>query len=93
MKNKVKKRFLFFLCLAAGLMIIALLAPYLVPNDPYETNPLVLKAPPCAKYPFGTDKFGRCILSRVLMGAQTSIFCAVLLVLITFLVGTLLGVL
>ena len=57
MKNKVKKRFLFFLCLAVGLMIIALLAPYLVPNDPYETNPLVLKAPPCAKYPFGTDKF------------------------------------
>ena len=48
---------------------------------------------PCAEYPFGTDRYGRCICSRVLMGARTSIFSAVTLVAVTFLVGSMLGML
>lgn len=39
----------------------------------------------------GTDRYGRCICSRVLMGARTSIFSAVSLVMITFVAGTVLG--
>lgn len=93
MRKRVKIRFFVFLILASLLVLTAVLAPFLVPNDPYATNPLALKAPPCAQYPFGTDKLGRCILSRVLMGARTSVFCAAAVVAGTFLVGTVLGIL
>jgi peptide/nickel transport system permease protein len=60
--------------LALLLLGISLLAPYLTPNDPYETNAAFKKAVPDQQYPLGTDKLGRCILPKVLMGARISIF-------------------
>ena len=93
MRKKTRRRFYIFLTMAAVLMVLAIFAPYLCPNDPYTTNPLIMKKAPCREFPFGTDKLGRCVLSRVLMGARTSIFCSIILVLITFLVGTILGIL
>lgn len=89
----LKTRVLLFLILALLLMAVSLLAPYLAPNDPNATNSAAMSAPPSAQYPFGTDKLGRCVLSRVLMGARTSIFSAVALVAASFLAGTALGVL
>ena len=88
-----RRRLRLFLFLAGLLMLISLLAPLLCPNDPYATSSLAMNRPPCAEYPFGTDRYGRCICSRVLMGARTSIFSAVALVGVTFAVGTLLGML
>lgn len=93
MRTKVKRRFFVFLALAAALILLGLFAQYLAPNDPYKTDPTIMKIPPCKEYPFGTDKLGRCVFSRVLMGARTSIFCSIVLVLITFVVGTVLGIL
>jgi peptide/nickel transport system permease protein len=84
---------LLFLILAGLLMLVSLLAPLLCPNDPNATSSLAMNRPPCAEYPFGTDRYGRCICSRVLMGARTSIFSAVALVGVTFAVGTALGML
>ena len=89
----LKTRVLVLLILALLLMAVSLLAPYLAPNDPNATNCAAMSAPPSAQYPFGTDKLGRCVLSRVLMGARTSIFSAVALVAASFLAGTALGVL
>lgn len=89
----LKTRVLVLLILALLLMAVSLLAPYLAPNDPNATNSAAMSAPPSAQYPFGTDKLGRCVLSRVLMGARTSIFSAVALVAASFLAGTALGVL
>lgn len=91
--HALKTRVLVFLILALLLMAVSLLAPYLAPNDPNATNSAAMSAPPSAQYPFGTDKLGRCVLSRVLMGARTSIFSAVALVAVSFLAGTALGVL
>ena len=99
MKNTFKpaagtrRRLKLFLVLAGLLMLVSLLAPLLCPNDPNATSSLAMNKPPCAEYPFGTDRYGRCICSRVLMGARTSIFSAVALVGITFAVGTMLGML
>lgn len=92
MRKKVKRRFFLFLALAALLVLFAVIAPYFAPNDPYATNPAAMKAAPCAQYPFGTDKLGRCIFSRVLAGARISIFSAVFLVAVTFLIGTVIGI-
>lgn len=72
-------------------MLIGLLAPLIVPNDPNATNAANMNASPSAKYLFGTDRYGRCVFSRVLMGARTSIFSAVVLVAVTFVIGTVLG--
>lgn len=90
--DKVKKRFIFFSIFSLILVIFSLIAPLLVPNDPYETNVLMAKLAPCGEFPLGTDSMGRCVLSRILIGAKTSIFSALLLVFITFLFGTVVGI-
>jgi len=94
-KKSVKKaaRLRFFLILAGGLMVLSLFAPFFCPNDPYATSSEVMNQAPNWQFPMGTDRYGRCICSRVLMGARTSIFSAIALVAITFLIGTTLGLL
>ena len=99
MKKRVKtashlrRRLIVFLVLAGILVLMSLIAPLLCPNDPYATSSAYMNRAPCAQFPFGTDRYGRCICSRVLMGARTSIFSAVALVGMTFFVGTVLGLL
>ena len=88
-----KKKLIFFLILAGLLLLLGIFAPMLTPNDPDATTSEHMNEAPSAEYPFGTDRYGRCICSRVMMGARTSIFSAVALVVITFVVGTLLGML
>ncbi|MBO7701216.1 MAG: ABC transporter permease [Eubacteriaceae bacterium] len=92
-RSKAKKRFWFFLVLSLLLVLMSVFAPKLTPNDPNATSAANMNKPPSREYPFGTDRYGRCICSRVMMGARTSIFSAVTLVVITFLVGTALGML
>ena len=99
MKKRIKtaahlrRRLIVFLILAGILVAISLIAPLICPNDPNETSAANMNKAPCAEYPFGTDRYGRCICSRVLMGARTSIFSAVALVGLTFIFGTVLGLL
>lgn len=91
--DRIRRRVILFLSLAIILTVISLLAPYFVPNDPYATNASMIKAAPSLAYPFGTDELGRCIFSRVMVGAWTSISSALLLVLATMAFGTVCGVL
>ena len=74
------------------LILIAIFAKFLVPHDPNATSALMIRRAPSAEYPFGTDSFGRCVLSRVLSGARTTIFATCFLVAVTFAVGTVLGI-
>ncbi len=91
--SRVRARLIFFLVLAGLLVAVSLLAPLLCPNDPNATNAAAMNCAPCAAYPFGADRYGRCICSRVLMGARTSVFSAASLVGIAFVAGTALGML
>ncbi|MEA4965034.1 MAG: ABC transporter permease [Oscillospiraceae bacterium] len=92
-RGAMKRRVWVFLVLALLLVALAIVAPALAPNDPNQTNSDFMKVAPCAQFPFGTDKLGRCVLSRVLMGARTSVFSALILVAVSFAFGTALGVL
>ncbi len=92
-KNSLRLQVRLFLCLALALTLVSLLAPWLTPNDPYATNALSLNKAPSSQFPMGTDRFGRCVFSRVLMGARTSIFSASFLVVTVFVIGTVLGLL
>ena len=88
-----RARLTVFLILAGLLVLLGVFAPLLTPNDPSATSAFHMNEAPSPAFPFGTDRYGRCICSRVIMGARTSIFSAVTLVAVTFLFGTVLGML
>lgn len=76
-------------------IIAALFAPWLTPKDPVKTAlTLRLKAPGVvAGYVLGTDKVGRDVASRVIIGARTALTVAFASTIISLLIGTLLGLL
>ena len=76
-----------------ALFLVAVFAPLLAPNDPYKTNILKQLAPPDSEFPLGTDELGRCILSRILYGARTSLFASTFVVIAVFIFGSALGTL
>ena len=92
-RRRAKLRLTVFLILAGALVLFSILAPLLTPNDPDATSAVNMNKAPGGQFPFGTDRYGRCICSRVMMGARTSIFSAVALVAITFVFGTAVGML
>ena len=92
-RKRAKIRLIVFLILAGLLVLFGIFAPLLTPNDPDATSSANMNKAPSAEFPLGTDRYGRCICSRVMMGARTSIFSAVALVGITFVFGTALGML
>ncbi len=92
-REQLRRRMLILLGLAGFLCVFALVAPYLTPNDPNLPNAAYMNAAPCKEFPLGADRYGRCVLSRVMIGARTSIFSAVALVFLTFVAGSLLGML
>ncbi len=87
-KNKLA---MFGLGLVIFMVLVAVFAPLLAPY-PYDEHHLAdsLLAP-CAQYPFGTDKFGRCILSRVIYGARTSLLVGFAAVTISAVIGGCIG--
>lgn len=92
MNRTVRRKLIFFSALAAALVLAAVFSRQLCPYDPsYQNYDAVLEAPSRA-HPFGTDQFGRDMLSRVLAGAATSIFSALVLVGIISVAGTAIGV-
>lgn len=73
--------------------LVGIFAPFIAPNDPYETDILNKFAGFSAEYPFGTDNLGRCILSRMIYGIRPTLGLAVLTMLGTIGLGALMGLL
>ncbi len=91
-KVYTKQKFIIFASLALLLILIAVFAEYLVPYDPYAQDLNQVLQPPGNGHLLGTDRYGRDMFSRVLMGAQTTILSALVLVMIITVVGTLIGI-
>ena len=91
-KNHIKGKLIFFLALAVILLLVALFAKYICPYDPYAQDLMMAQKPPCLAHPLGTDRYGRDMLSRVIIGSTTSIFATLLLVAIITVVGTAIGI-
>ncbi len=70
---------------------IALLADLLAPFDPLKSNFRYRLGAPNAIHWFGTDNFGRDVLSRVLHGSRVSLLIGLLVVTLTGVFGTLIG--
>ncbi len=77
---------------AAGILIlIAIFAPFLTPYDPYLQDVEGALTPPDSQNLLGTDRYGRDVLSRVIMGSQTTLCAAILLLLTISIFGTFVG--
>lgn len=90
--DSVKIRLIVLTVLAALLLLTALCAEYICPYDPYEQNLLLAKQPPGPEHLLGTDRYGRDMFSRILTGGTTSIFSTLILVSITTVTGTFVGI-
>ncbi|KJL32308.1 ABC transporter permease [Microbacterium azadirachtae] len=66
--------------------VSALLGPWIAPYDPYQLSGEVNGAS-SIDHLFGTDDLGRDILSRVLAGAQASVFAPIAVVILSTLFG------
>ncbi|MFL6839170.1 MAG: ABC transporter permease [Bradyrhizobium sp.] len=77
--------------LCAIILAGALLAPWLSPRDPLEQNILDRLAGPGSDYLFGTDQFGRDVLSRLLWGARISLLVSFLSISSAVVVGGAIG--
>jgi peptide/nickel transport system permease protein len=83
--------------LVAGVLIVgfwaacALVGDRLVPFDPYADDLMTALAPPSAEHWFGTDRLGRDVFSRVVVGARDILAVAPLATLLGGVLGTLLG--
>ena len=91
-RDTVKIRLIIFGTLAVLLLIGSIFCEHLTPYDPYLQDLMNTKAAPSAEHLFGTDRYGRDMLSRVIVGSRTSIFSTLLLVAIITAVGTVIGV-
>ncbi|SEL91113.1 peptide/nickel transport system permease protein [Xaviernesmea oryzae] len=74
-------------------VLIALLAPVIAPYDPIFQDAAARLQPPSFVHLFGTDNFGRDILSRVLHGARIDLQIALIGVAFPFVIGTVIGAL
>lgn len=74
-----------------GVVVIGVLAPFLAPYHPEKPFYDVILQPPSLKHWLGTDAIGRDVLSRLIHGVRVTLSVSALAVLITFIVGTLTG--
>lgn len=79
------------LCFILFWVIMAVLAPVIAPYEPNLLDYTVKEKAPYAAHLLGTDQYGRDILTRVLYGARISMWCGVISVGISLVIGTVLG--
>ncbi|HEY7748522.1 MAG TPA: ABC transporter permease [Aestuariivirgaceae bacterium] len=79
------------LTVVAGFALLAVCAEFIAPYDPiiHETSNKL--APPSLSHPFGTDNFGRDVLSRVIWGTRIDLQMGLLGVIFPFMIGTVVG--
>ena len=80
------------LTLIAALVLIAALTPPLFGLDPYKMHPSGVLQAPSLRFPFGTDTYGRNVLSRVVFGLRTSLEVAAIASILTGAIGLIVAV-
>ena len=87
-----RARLLFCAALTALLLAVVAFAAFLCPYDPNAQIFSSLEAPSLAHL-CGTDRYGRDLFSRILVGLQTSVISTLSLVVLISVLGTALGIL
>lgn len=81
------------LAIVASHVLVALAAPWIVPFDPAAQDANAMLAAPSAAHWLGTDRLGRDILSRLLLGGREAMLISTLATLVAMAWGGLLGIL
>jgi len=76
----------------AVMLLVALFAARLAPYDPYAADYGAQFMRPSAAHWFGTDEFGRDVLSRIMYGARIALFVGFVASFVGCTLGALLGV-
>jgi len=74
-----------------AMVVLAIIAPWITPYDPVDQNLTEALLPPSRQHLFGTDQFGRDILTRVMYGTRISLWVGFVSVSIASAVGIPLG--
>jgi len=75
-----------------GMIFMAVFASYLSPVDPESISFENMLTPPSAQFWFGTDQFGRDILTRIIYGSRTALFVGFTSAIVGAFSGLVLGV-
>jgi peptide/nickel transport system permease protein len=84
--------------IVSGIVLVAILAPYIAPYDPYQQNlaqrlkPPVWSAGGTTAHLLGTDTYGRDLLSRLIYGSRLSIVIGLSSMAFSCLIGSTAGV-
>jgi len=81
------------MAILAFLLFTTVFVPLLTPYDPVTQNVSNSLKPPSLSHWFGTDEFGRDVLTRVLYGTRPALLVGVLSVVVSAVVGVPLGML
>ena len=87
-KNKIAVVSMFLLLV---IFLIAIFAPLLAPHSYDSTTPSRALEGPSKEYPLGTDRIGRCILSRLIYGSRQSLQMGIFAVTSAAIVGIFIG--
>ena len=68
-----------------------IVGPWLSPYSPTDSDFMALLDPPSGAHPFGTDSFGRDVLTRILYGARVSLIVGLSVAAFSSLLGLALG--
>lgn len=74
------------------MVLAAVMAPIVSPQDPYKSHVKLVYQPPSSDFLLGTDELGRDVLSRVIYGARVSLYVGIVSVLIGATMGMLVGI-
>ena len=74
-------------------VLLALVAPWIAPQDPLATSWSAVREAPGTAHLFGADELGRDVLSRVIWGTRASILAGVVSVTISLSLGVPIGML
>ena len=88
-----KKAAIFGAIVISVFMLVALAAPIVAPYSYDEMNDTKILEAPNSENLFGTDEFGRDILSRIIYGARVSLKVGFVAVAFSMIIGTILGAL
>ena len=77
--------------IVVAMVLLAAFAGVVTPYDPTEMKVADALKAPSAAHPFGTDRFGRDVLSRTIHGSRIALGVAISSIALAFVVGTLLG--
>jgi peptide/nickel transport system permease protein len=78
-------------CIVAGFLLLTVVAPLVAPYSPFDQDFADALLDPSAAHPFGTDQYGRDVLSRVMYGSRIALLSIVVADGLGLVLGSILG--